>query len=335
MTISISNSEISLADRCMRQWYLKYYLGMTHTDDPPVGNSILGTRVHAALEGMYGYGLDPLDVIRALYAIAAEVYPDWSGDLAAERELAEAMVSGYRDWTAETGKDAGIRVVVTEADIEVPLPGVPGVNLRARMDQVIYNEETGLLSFLDHKTAANFDTHEKLALRPQFKFYSVVQRLIMRQSGGNALISGGMINTLRRVKRTAKSKPPYYQRDEFRYNDEELDAAEERIYALVNKILSARQSLDWAYREQQGALTAVNRVQRSDCFPSPSYGGCDAWECPFTSVCPMMDDGSDWPGVLLRSGRYRQQDPYQYYREDPLRSVRERLGMSDPSGTVG
>jgi hypothetical protein len=40
----------------------------------------------------------------------------------------------------------------------------------------------------------------------------------------------------------------------------------------------------------------------------------------------MMDDGSDWPGVLTRSGKFRQDDPYSYYREDPLRAVREVLG---------
>jgi hypothetical protein len=45
----------------------------------------------------------------------------------------------------------------------------------------------------------------------------------------------------------------------------------------------------------------------------------------------MMDDGSDWPGVLLRSGKFRQADPYGYYRDDPLRAVRMALG--DREGT--
>jgi hypothetical protein len=325
--LAISNSEIATADRCMRQWYLKYYLGTVPAEEIPVGSSMTGTRIHTALEGWYGYGLDPVDVLQALYALATEAFPDWSTELAAERELAVTMVKGYQEWVAETGEDANLRVVMTETDLEVPLPGVPGVSLKARMDQVVYDEANGWLSFLDHKTAANFDSHEKLAMKPQFKHYSVMQRMIQRDGRHDrVLISGGIVNTLRRVKRTEKSKPPYYQRDAFRFNDEQLDAAEERIYKLVDRILEARQALDWVYGDQQGALEAVNRVQRSECFPSPAYSGCAEWECPFTSVCPMMDDGSDWGGVLLRSGRYRQDDPYQYYRSDPLRAVRQVLG---------
>lgn len=332
--VSISNSEISTFDRCRRQWYLKYYMGMVPTEEPPVGASQTGTRVHAAMEGYYGYGMDPAVTIDVLYALATEAFPDWRKELLDERETAAAMVSGYLEWVAETGIDAGIEVVVTEADIEVPLPGMPEVSLKARMDQVVVNRNTGLLSFLDHKTAANFDSHEVLALNPQFKHYSVVQRLVQRQHGGTVMVSGGIVNTLRRVKRTARSQPPYYQRDEFRYTDVELDAAELRIYAIVRQILDARTALDWAHEDQGGALEVVNRVQREDLYPTPNPRECK-WQCPFVSVCPMMDDGSDWPGVLLRSGRYRQADPYSYYRDDPLRAVRERLGMSDPSGTVG
>jgi hypothetical protein len=313
---------------------LKYYLGITPAEEPPVGNMILGTRVHAAMEGYYGYGLDPVTVIAALYALAVEAFPEYRTELLAERELAEIMVNGYIEWVAETGKDAGIEVVVTEADLEVPFDIVPGVKLKARMDQVILNQNTGLLSFLDHKTAPNFESHEVLALNPQFKFYSVVQRIIARQAGGeNARVAGGMINTLRRVKRTAKSNPPYYQRDEFRYTDVELDAAEARIETICREIVTVRRYLDWVYREQGGALDSVNDVQRSELYPSPRPYECK-WDCPFVTVCPMMDDGSDWPGVLLRSGRYKQQDPYDYYREDPLRAVRQVLGMSDPSGSV-
>jgi hypothetical protein len=39
----------------------------------------------------------------------------------------------------------------------------------------------------------------------------------------------------------------------------------------------------------------------------------------------MMDDGSDWAGALVSSGRYVQGDPYAYYRNDALRTIREEL----------
>jgi hypothetical protein len=308
---------------------------MVPAEESPVGAAPTGVRVHAALEGYYGYGLPPAEVVNVLYAMAVEAFPDWRTDLLKERELAEVMVAGYVDWVTETGKDASLEVVATETDIEVELPGVPGVALKARMDQVVLDHETGLLSFLDHKTAVNFDTHEVLALNPQFKHYSVVQRLVARSNPHiPARVSGGIVNTLRRVKRTEKSKPPYYQREPFRYNDEQLDATESRIYSVVRQILDARGYLDWAYQEQGGNLATVNRVQREDLYPTFIPHDCK-WSCPFVGMCPMMDDGSDWPGVLTRSGAYRQDDPYSYYRDDPLRAVRDRLGMSDAPGKVG
>jgi hypothetical protein len=322
--IAISNSEIGTADRCMREWFLKYYLGVTPTEPEITGNAILGVRVHAAMEGMYGYGLDPLAVLGALYTIAIEAFPDYRAELMAERELAEIMVAGYIEWVTETGEDAGLRVIATEQDVEVPLPGVPGVMLKARLDQVVYNEVTGLLSFLDWKTSANLERHETLALDPQFKMYSVVQLLAAGDAGGAPRVDGGMLRTLRRVKRTAKSTPPYYQHDEFRYNPDQIEAALLRIQKLTGKILHARDILDEAYDKTGGALDAINEVQRYEVPPTPLLRDC-SWRCPMYQLCPMLDDGSDWPGAITASGRFRQDDPYDYYRADPLKAVRDVL----------
>jgi len=224
-------------------------------------------------------------------------------------------------------------------DVEIPFPAVPGVNLKARLDQVIVDHSTGLLSFLDHKTAANFDTHEVLALNTQFKHYSVVQRLIARgmtaeDGKPHTVVSGGTVNTLRRVKRSAKSDPPYYQRDEFRYTDTEMDAAEARIAKICSDIVHVRELLDDTYRVGGGDLSMINPLQRYALYPTPQPRDCK-WSCPFVNVCPMMDDGSDWPGVLMRSGKYKQADPYSYYRDDPLRAARRHLGMSDAPDIVG
>jgi hypothetical protein len=41
-----------------------------------------------------------------------------------------------------------------------------------------------------------------------------------------------------------------------------------------------------------------------------------------------MDDGSDWAGILTRSGRFTQADPYAYYRDDALASIRAELTAS-------
>jgi RecB family exonuclease len=335
--ITISNTEIQTWQRCRRKWFVSYYLGYQPEAEEVTGHRILGVRIHAALEGWYGYGLDPLVVLGVLYKIELDRSPEYEAELMAERDLASAMVEGYIEWTAETGADAGLSVVATEADVTVPLPRVEGVSLRARLDQVVLNEQTGLLSFLDFKTAASFEKHEILALDPQFRIYSLIQLLASRppvdafgnpypQAGatGKPRVDGGIIRTLRRVKRTERSRPPYYATDEFRYDPETISATLAKVQRVGHEIKAARRVLDWAYTEGGGTVDVINEVQRSLFPPTPIVRDC-GWSCPFVQLCPMMDDGSDWAGVLMRSGQYEQQDPYAYYLNDPLRKVREEL----------
>ena len=295
--ITMSHTEMQTWQRCRRKWLDSYYLGYQPADEEVTGNRILGVRVHSALEGYYGYDLDPLAVLGVLYQIELDASAEFEAELMAERDLASAMIEGYIEWAAETGADASLKVVATEADLTLALPGVEGVQLRSKMDQVIINEETGLLSFHDWKTAAAFERHEILALDPQFKFYSMMQKLASGED--EARVSGGMVTTLRRVKRTDKSKPPYYQRDEFRYDPETIHSTLAKAQRIGYEIKKARQALDWAYTEGGGDLELVNVIQRGLFPPNQIPHECK-WSCPFVSLCPMMDDGSDWAGVLTR-----------------------------------
>jgi PD-(D/E)XK nuclease superfamily len=323
----ISQSEIAKWDRCRRAWFISYYLGFVLNDEPPTGNRLLGIRIHTALEGWYGYQLDPLMVLQFLYTIEIEAHPEFEGELRAEWEMARAMVEGYLEWVDAEGKDAGLAVVHTEAEVQVPLAN--GVILRARLDQVVRREIDGALLFLDHKTAASFTQHEFLALNPQFRIYSLIQQLAARGQPGAPVVAGGMINTLRRVKRTGRSQPPYYARDEFRFNDEIMASTWLRLVKITSEIAEARRALDWAYSEAggRGDLAVVNSLQRHLLRPTPIVGDCD-WRCELASgLCLAMDDGSDWPSILMNSGRYKQEDPYRRYDEDPIKTIREQLGQ--------
>jgi hypothetical protein len=325
MTIQISNSELFAWQRCKRNWLLRYYLGFTPDAEEVTGSRILGTRVHAALEGYYGYQLDPLAVLHMIYRFALEDFPDNERELIIERDLASAMVEGYIEWLAAEGKDAGLRVMATESEVTVPLPGVqPGVMLRAKLDRVVLDEATGLLSFVDDKTAASFERHEILALNPQFRFYSLVQKLAAREMPGAPRVLGGMVNTLRRVKRTDKSKPPYYQRDPFRYNEQMINSTLLKTQGLVKQIMQARSHLDWIYTTGRGDMAMLSAFQAENLPPTPIETDC-SWRCPFVELCPMLDDGSDWVGALVRSGHFRQENPSAYYEDDPLGRVRQML----------
>lgn len=320
----ISNSEIATWARCPRQWLLKYFLGLVPAEESAASHRNQGSRVHTALEAYHGYQLDPLAVLGILYRIETERHPEETAELKAEYDMSEAMVSGYLEWLAESGADADWQVVATEADVQVPLPGQPEIILRARMDQVGQRISDGSLAFLDYKTSATFEKHEYLDLDPQFRFYCLIQQMAVGNAGleNPPLVSGGMVTTLKRVKRTARSRPPYYMRDDFWYTPERIESTLLRVQKIASEIKEAREVLS----EFSGNnLDRLNYLQRTEVRPVPIVHDC-SWSCPFSSgLCTMMDDGSDWIGAALRSGRYRQADPYTYYASNSIRTIREAL----------
>jgi PD-(D/E)XK nuclease superfamily len=324
MTLAISNSEIQTFDRCKRKWYATYYLGVVPASEPAASSKNLGTRVHVAMEAQYGYGIDAMAVLRILYQIEIENHPEEAMPLKAEQELAEIMVSGYLEWSASTGDEADWNVVATETDLRVPLPSVPGVELRVRMDQLARRESDGRLAFRDWKTAGNFDKHDMIAMDPQMKFYCMVQQMAAT-AGGNQnppLVSGGRITTMRRVKRTDRSKPPYYMTDDFWFNPDQIESAYRRTTKICSQIQDTRGMLDLHRQRYGDDLAMLNPLQRTELAPTPILGNCD-WSCPFsTGLCTAMDDGSDWPGIIDSSGRYVRDDPYAYYERNPLATIR-------------
>ena len=324
--LGLSQSEINMWKRCPRQWYVTYYLGFLPADPAPTGARNVGIRLHTALEGHYGYQLDALLVIDLLYKAEIEAHPDDERELRSDWELSRIMLSGYLDWAAETAADANLQVIATEAEVRVPLPGFDGlVDLRAKMDQVVQDTDTGLLSFLDHKSADNFKRHEITELDPQMRMYSLIQMLdagyppplvnqpAYQPMAGIPLVNGGIVNTLRRVKRTKNSKPPYYDRHPFRFSHEQLAATLIGMQQVASEILHARQVLGSQEREVR-SLQAVNEAQLTVCRPVPIAGDCD-WRCQLSAgLCQLMDQGTSWAEALAGSGRYVQGDPYAYYQ---------------------
>lgn len=335
MTIQISQSEIATWMRCPRKWLLTYWMGVAPAEEQITGTAICGTRVHTALQGWREQGLDPVATLGVLYALAATRHPEHAAELAAEHELTSIMVSGYLEWLEETGSDNGLELVAAEHEVTVPVPGLPGVELRAKLDAVFRDTADGSLSFLDYKTADSFEAHEVLGLNPQFKIYSLIEVMDAAARGEPAMhVRGGFIDTLRRVKRTAKSKPPYYQRDPFRYNLAELEATARKVGKICADIEQARITLDRVYGYSGGSLATINILQQTEFPPNEMPRDC-SWSCPFSGgLCTMMNDGSDWPGVITESGRYAQGDPYKRYSDDPLGAIRAEIAAgvrSQPS----
>jgi PD-(D/E)XK nuclease superfamily len=296
----VSNSEISLFLRCRRHWYLKYVLWLAPDGgEPPVGNMQLGSRVHLAFEAFFKSGQQYslqywLDQV---YGAALLQFAPYAEEVRREHELARVMIDGYVDWSAEEGLDEGTEIIAAEQDVQVPMPGMAGITLRGRLDQMIRRVRDGAVLFRDWKTTGNLAVANGLEISPQMRFYTMIRRLQEQDSR----VDGGQVVYLLRSKRTARAVPPFYQLEEIRYNRDTLNATYLKTRQVISEMLYARNRIERGEADHRQAA-----------YPSPMYS-C-AWDCPFIAMCPLMDSGEGWRDMA--KGEFTQQDPYAYYNRE-------------------
>ncbi len=290
----ISNSEIQAFKDCRRRWYLQYVRRLRLRREDPTGARSIGTRVHACLEQFYSPdGINPLILHDSLVAGDIADFPDDSETIRKEADLSRAMLEGYLQWVEETGADEGLVVVGPEAKLEAELPG--GAILQGKIDVQVYREVDDACMVLDHKTVQEFTTPMKtLHLDEQMKTYLLLKRL----NDPAARVDGAIYNMIRKVKRTASAKPPFYQRVEVRHNIHVMRDFYQRILTEIAEIADVE--------------AALARGELHRAYPSPSRD-C-GWKCDFVGVCPLMDDPTTNSAGLIEA-LYEEGDPYARYEE--------------------
>lgn len=310
----VSNSEVQTFKRCRRQWWLGWLRGLRLRLVTPVGVRTVGDRVHRALAEWYvpdGHvRTDPRDALELLVradwdALVAERGAEFTDNLelvkkfVAEADLERAMVAGYVEWLAETGADADLRVTAPETYLEAPLGPVTAdgrpVVLVGKIDVRATRISDGARLFIEHKTKASFDRPVRALPRDeQVPTYIVLE--VLTGAPGDPHCDGAIYNMLRRVKRTAAAKPPFYRRVEVRRNPYELDSFRRRLTGTVERMLEVEVALAdgedplaWAY---------------------PTQGEHCSW-CDFEPVCTMFDDGSRVDAVVAQY--YETGDPLDHY----------------------
>ena len=325
--LTISNSEMQTFKSCRRKWYLTYYLelGLRRESGKGYGARELGTRIHAALHAKYVEGVNPITVVDEIYAEDLKFFqeqpnttPEQIFDIKKEQDLAHAMLEGYEQWIAESGIDAGLKLVAAESVVEVQ-SGVPGVRLRGKMDQRWTRDVDGARLFRDFKTVAEFTTTQKvLPLDEQMKFYHLLEYLDSLAKRGDKppdRTDGALYTMLRKVKRTASARPPFYMEVEVKHNDTELESMWQRVHRVIIEIVQTRYELD-------GINARTDSTNRHNYVVPPRPSRDCTWSCDFFAVCPMMDDNSNWKGLL--NEYYTHVDPHERYNaQDTGRAVTE------------
>lgn len=321
MGIRLTNSEARNWRRCKRKWWLGQYRGLgrkTVEFDRPLS---IGTRMHNALEDYYQPGLerDPERVMKNFWdGVNADLeeHAALADDLKKEADKCDAMLTGYFEWLEEEGLDEDLEVVSSETEVEVSL--IEGATLLSKIDVSVRKISDNKLGNLEHKTTGSLtDPVRRLQVDTQLLTEHLV--LFLRELGENdeatALENRAefvLYNMLKKSKRTARAKPPFFARHEVRHGVQELRSHWKHYAQQAREILDMREQLD------SGA--DPNTV----CYPSPDKS-C-TWECDFADAClgGMFDDGSDVEAYLSEH----------FEVGDPLARYRKSVGLPE-AGLVG
>lgn len=303
----VSNSEVQTFKQCRRRWFLAWYLGLAPKYREATGVRNTGSRLHVALEARYQPG-KPVPASQVLAALrdtqaedleAAAQSPffdtETATQLAKDFDLEHAMIEGYLQWLEETGADSDLEIIDSEVYLEAELPELEETKIIGKIDTRVRDIRTGKRSFLDHKSVATFKV-PMLQQNQQFLHYELLEFLSLEDA--DARCETTYYNMLRRVKRTAKAKPPFYERAEVRHNQHELRAYRSHLVGTIRDIQMAELRLE----DDRNIPTTI--------YPTPSRD-CD-WKCEFKAVCRMFDDGSRVDAAL--EANYDRVNPLDYYQ---------------------
>lgn len=329
-TLRLSNSEMKEYRRCKRKWYLSTYrrLGKLAPDLPGEPLSI-GNVVHDALAAYYESRqprkrkvIDPVAWAEQQYAVRIQEVPQYAESLEKERQLTTIMLQGYLEWLEETGADADLRIVGAETMVEVVI--VPesehgsAVHLISKLDAPVERISDGAKLVLEHKTVGSLDRPlETLKLDTQLLSEHLARFLHDMEAGASAdeaydQCQGVLYNMLRKVKRSATAKPPFYGREDIIHNRYELRNHWRHVLAVAREIQATTKALN------------AGGDHHTLCAPNPTRD-C-SWDCDFFKVCVMFDDGSNAEGAL--NALYEERDPLQRYAD----SV--RLALPEPRESI-
>lgn len=305
-----TNSELKQFKRCRRKWWLGSYRQLRWMYEPRTGPLQIGTRLHTWMETYFNAGVDAAwDQLHEQVAGDCELYPEDADQIIKDADLVSAMAEGYIEWSEENGSDEDYDILANEIMVEVPMPGMEAVYLLGKLDQLVLKRSTREVFFRDWKTVADFSRTRLLINDEQMLHYMLLLRMLANQPGdvltaeqreyATAAV-GAVYAQFRKVKRTARAKPPFYQHTIVRHNAETVGAYFDRVWEEIVDVLTLEAKL------QAGGNA------RALAYPNPTRD-C-SWDCQFQTVCHMFDDGSDVESVL--AAQYETVSPLERYASE-------------------
>jgi hypothetical protein len=262
------------------------------------GALALGSRIHAALDDHYANNTPLLEAHSKLVETDRQIlladFRD-TQDLDNEADLGRIMLEGYEQWVEENGIDAELEMISTEEKIVAPLFN-GAVELQGKLDMRVRRRGDGARMFRDFKTVGGSlsDFANLAPMNEQILTYMLLESTKVDEKERS---DGGIFTMIKKVKRTASARPPFYDQIEVRHNIFTLRSFWDRIHGTIADLMRVRTALDEGEKHQYVA------------YPKPSRD-CK-WKCQFFTICTLIDDGSSSEQAI--SEMYEVADPYAYY----------------------
>jgi hypothetical protein len=260
--VRLSNSELQTFKDCRRKWWLQYYRRLQPKYKDVTGALALGSRIHEALDQYYSKGVPLLEahsnLVNAEKALLLEEFKDVS-ELEKEAELGHIMLDGYLQWVEENGIDAELEMISTEEQITAPLFNGE-VELTGKLDMRVRRKLDGVRMFRDFTTVGGSlsDFANLAPMNEQIMTYMLLESTKEDEENRS---DGGIFTMLKKVKRTANARPPFYDQIEVRHNIFTLRSFWDRIHGTIADLMRVRKALD---EGESPAFHAYPRPSR-DC----------------------------------------------------------------------
>lgn len=243
---------------------------------------------------MYRDGEDPVDAHSRILDEERTRLLESGADVSQledDGDLGRIMLEGYVEWVTSEGLDEGLSVIGVEQKLTLPLYDNQ-VHLIGKMDLRIRTSDDSR-SVLDFKTAANFSDYNLAPMFEQGPTYWILDRT----SDEKDRIDSFKLRLLRKVKRTARATPPFYEEIDVRYNAFAMRNFWSRLHGVLRDMLRAQKALDAG----GDPMTIV--------YPTPTRN-C-SWECEFVNICPMFDSGEAAQEML--DAEFERGNAFDYY----------------------
>ena len=297
----VSNSEIQTFKDCKRRWWFNYYRRLQPKKKKVSGPLALGSRMHNALEQYYENGIPLLEAYAEFVehdrVVAFTENLDIE-ELEKEAELGRIMLEGYLEWISDEGIDGDYDIISNEETLSMPLLD-GSVELQGKLDMRVRRKSDGVRLIRDFKTVGqSFEQYTStLHLNEQVLTYMTLEAYHNVEGDRS---SGALFTLLKKVRRSAKANPPFYKQVEIEHNVFTLRAFWKRLHGTVKDLMNTKNALDLG---TDPLLVAAPRPS-NDC----------TWKCPYFSICPMVDDGSDVEDAI--KDQFEVGDPNSRYKED-------------------